>query len=122
MISFTVEVTPIPAPRPRFKIGVKGKAQVYSERSYEDYKKVIAYTARQATGGVIWSKPVRLDITFRRNLSVDNTNFGDCDNLAKGVMDALNKIVYDDDKQVKELFVHKMTDENEGIDVIVFYE
>lgn len=31
----------------------------------------------------------------------------DCDNIAKAILDALNKVAYDDDKQVVELFVRK---------------
>ena len=41
----------------------------------------------------------------------------DCDNLAKTVLDALNGIAYDDDKQVCRLYVEKKYGENPCVKV-----
>ena len=37
----------------------------------------------------------------------DSTIRGDADNICKGILDALNTIAYDDDKQVQKLSVRK---------------
>lgn len=41
----------------------------------------------------------------------------DCDNIAKAVLDALNKIAYDDDKQVVDLTVSKYYAETPRVEV-----
>lgn len=41
----------------------------------------------------------------------------DCDNLAKTILDALNGIAYDDDKQVCRLIVEKVYGENPCVEV-----
>ena len=43
---------------------------------------------------------------MRRNISRP-TKTPDADNVAKAVLDALNKTAFDDDKQIVELIVHK---------------
>ncbi len=41
----------------------------------------------------------------------------DCDNLAKSILDSLNKLAYHDDRQVVELFVKKYYAENAEVRV-----
>ena len=41
----------------------------------------------------------------------------DCDNIAKIILDSLNKIAYDDDKQVAELEVKKFYSSNPRVEV-----
>lgn len=43
----------------------------------------------------------------------------DCDNLAKVILDSLNKVAYDDDKQVCKLLVEKKYGENPHVEVIL---
>lgn len=42
---------------------------------------------------------------------------GDCDNYSKGILDALNGIVYPDDRQIVELSVYKYYSEKEFVKV-----
>ena len=44
----------------------------------------------------------------------------DCDNIAKNINDALNGIVYPDDKQIIRLEVNKYYSENERVEVIIY--
>ena len=57
----------------------------------------------------------------RRGMMIDgeihHTKKIDCDNLAKTVLDALNDIAYDDDKQVCFLQVEKIYSENPCVEV-----
>jgi len=43
----------------------------------------------------------------------------DCDNCAKIVLDALNKIAYHDDRQVVELHVHKYYAERPRVEIMI---
>lgn len=43
----------------------------------------------------------------------------DCDNIAKNINDALNGIVYPDDKQIVSLTVNKIYSDNEFVKVII---
>ena len=49
---------------------------------------------------------VKLDI-YRHCKSVTSRRYGDIDNLAKAVLDALNGVCWQDDSQVAELYVTK---------------
>lgn len=43
----------------------------------------------------------------------------DCDNLAKGILDALNGLAYQDDRQVVDLGVHKYYSDQPRAEVII---
>lgn len=45
------------------------------------------------------------------------TKMPDCDNIAKAILDALNKIAYADDKQVVSLKVEKHYDEDPRVEI-----
>ena len=57
----------------------------------------------------------------RRGLMLQNlihyTKKIDCDNMAKIILDSLNKIAYDDDKQVVRLTVEKLYAEDDRVEV-----
>lgn len=58
-------------------------------------------------------KNVSLDIEVLKDCkSVTSTNYGDVDNLAKAIMDAMNGIVYFDDSQVVSLSIDKCVGDN----------
>lgn len=43
----------------------------------------------------------------------------DCDNIAKNINDALNGVVYPDDKQIVKLVVKKLYSENERVEIFI---
>lgn len=95
MIRFTVPMRPFPKQRPRSAAGKRP----YMDKGYVLQKVEFATLARAAYG-----KPfpfllgkVEVSITFRYK----DTRTADIDNLAGGVMDALNGILWKDDKQVR---------------------
>ena len=47
------------------------------------------------------------------DLQIRPTKKPDCDNIAKSICDALNKVAYKDDSQIVNLIVHKIYGENE---------
>lgn len=94
---FVVDGEPIPKERPRVS---KGKA--YTPDNTKKYKELVQQSASLAMRGKIPSnRLIYLDIEFRRKNEVK----ADVDNLSKAIMDACNGILWQDDKQVRRLFV-----------------
>ena len=99
-----IKTEPLPQPRPRFGRGGK----VYQSEKITAYRNMIGYAAKKAMEG----KPPTLDalkinLRFYRRFKVTSRRFGDADNLAKGVLDALNQIIWADDSQIVSLTAEK---------------
>lgn len=111
--------------RPRFST-VHGYAQTYSapkEVAYENWVKLCYQREAQAKHFKGFEdKPIFMSIIIekavpkstskkRRKMMLDNeipnVSKPDIDNVVKTIMDALNKIAYNDDKQVVEIHVSK---------------
>ena len=121
---FEVEGKPTGKGRPRFK-RVGNFVQTYTPANTAEYEKLVRLRFQNA-GGVITDKPVRIKIvacfappksTRKRDKAEMLANRilperkPDVDNVAKIVLDALNKIAYKDDAQVVELSVKKLYSE-----------
>lgn len=117
---FEVEGKPVGKGRPRFK-RMGNFVQTYTPEATKDYEKLVRLRFQNA-GGVITNKPVKIEITafFSPPKSTRKQQKAemlankilpmkkpDADNIAKIVLDALNKIAYVDDSQVIELVVKK---------------
>ena len=124
MISFSVEGQPVPMARPR-TVRNNGKVRTYNPEKSTNYKtavklKAIAKMKREMLTPT--DKLVELDVSFyfkppkstpkyKLKQITDNAVLypvhKDIDNLVKSVMDAMNKVVYIDDKQVVQLKANK---------------
>jgi len=102
--------------RPRFtgKKKRKGKKTAYENPDDTAYKKAIAKAYRQAANGAKFAGEVSISIYVFRKMpngysgnSEPDIYRPDVDNIAKAVMDALNGVAYDDDKQVTRLTIIK---------------
>ena len=62
---------------------------------------------------------VSIEVVFRRKFKVATRRYGDIDNLMKGVMDALNGIVFVDDAQVIKLTARKIQSEKVGMEICI---
>ena len=114
-IKFTVETTPYPQPRPRVTHG-----HAYEPRRITNYKRMIGLRGRNVMRGrPSFSTPIHVALTVRRNIKVDSHNFGDADNHAKAVLDALNGVCYEDDASIVSLSVRKEKSEHEGVDIFI---
>lgn len=117
---FVVEGKPVGKGRPRFK-RMGNFVQTYTPTATADYEKLVKLRFQNA-GGQITDKPVRVAVvaffsppksTKKRDRIEMLANRilpekkPDCDNIAKIILDALNKIAYIDDSQVIELVVKK---------------
>lgn len=120
MCDFVVEGKPVGKGRPRFK-RMGNFVQTYTPTATADYEKLVRLRFQNA-GGAITDKPVRVEITAffappKSTRKRDRIEMlanrilpekkPDVDNIAKIILDALNKIAYIDDSQVIELVVKK---------------
>lgn len=118
---FVVEGKPTGKGRPRFK-RVGNFVQTYTPANTAEYEKLVKFRFQNA-GGAITDKPVKIEIvalfappksTKKKQKAEMLANLilpmkkPDADNIAKIILDALNKIAYKDDSQVIELSVKKI--------------
>lgn len=127
--------------RPRHRMIVRKDGRVFSQ-TYEDarsrdFKAVLHLMAQEKlteNGGQRLSGAVGLNLSIRievpksfskskRELALNHgifpTRKPDLDNVLKAVMDALNGVLYEDDKQVCSVRVTKYYAEREGLTVSV---
>lgn len=114
MISITIPIDPIPQPRPKFGCG-----RAYQPKRIIDYKKIVQLAARSAMRGKnIFDKCVAIELKFYRKFKPTSRNYGDFDNLAKAICDALNGVVYNDDSQIVRCVIEKRQDkENPRVEI-----
>lgn len=128
MIRFTVPGPPQGKGRPRFT----RSGRVYTPKKTADYETAIALAYKAGSGNFRFDRDstVRVDIdayypipksdskkkqAAKRANRIRPTVKPDADNLGKIVMDALNGLAYDDDKQVTALHVAKYYSETPRI-------
>ena len=120
----TIDGEPIPKGRPRFR--VMGKfVQAYTPAKTKKEEQRIREEIKKQFIRKPFSYPIAVDIDFfftipktyfrsKKKIQelADNyyyhTSRPDCDNLAKLVLDAMNGLVYEDDKQIFGLRIVKM--------------
>ena len=130
-VSFIVHGKPLGKGRPRFtKVGNFIKA--YTPRQTRDYESLIRYEYMFQVGNkkltgeieadIIGIFPVGKSETKKRKQAmlegkIRHTKKIDCDNLAKTILDALNDVAYNDDRQVCKLSVEKIYGEEPRVEV-----
>jgi len=118
-ITFSVPGDPVPQPRARVStVGGFGRAYVPQTHAVHAYRKAVAQAAR-AAGCEPHGGPVNVVIDFvfarpKSHLRKTGLRAGapvlpraDLDNCAKGVLDSLNGVAWDDDSQVSRLVLEK---------------
>ena len=137
MIDFYVMGTPVAMPRPRVVRTPSGKTRTYNSSKSTTYKQMIKIHAKNAMNKAHKSmseQPLKMELTFlfkppksyskKKLLAVTKgelryTKLPDADNLAKTVMDGLNKVLYKDDSQIVELVVKKEYGLEDGLKIKV---
>lgn len=126
IIEFTVRGTPKPQPRAKTRVvqpkGRPAFAHIYTPRVGDEWKRAVARTAGLHAPAAPMDGPVRVELRFylprmkkHERLRVGDDAFlasdrvgGDCDNLAKAVVDVLQaKGYFVDDAQVAAVDVRK---------------
>ena len=116
-MTFTVYGDPVPQGRPRF-----GNGRTYDPPKSRRYKQDVAVAASAAMRGraplqgalacsLRFYMPIPKNVSQKRRQELTGRfttkRTGDIENLAKGVMDAVNGIVWQDDSQVVQLNIEK---------------
>jgi Holliday junction resolvase RusA-like endonuclease len=110
--SFSVDGRPIPCPRPRV---VKGHA--YNPPNYDAWRTECALVAR---GAMLGDEPVDCDVLLFLSVRLEDGRHGDLDNYIKAVNDAIEGVVFVNDKQVKRIAAKMSVNKDApGVDVTV---
>jgi Holliday junction resolvase RusA-like endonuclease len=113
-ITFTVHALPIAQPRAR-ATAINGMARMYEAKkshAIHDFKASVRKAGTDAYKGPPLEGPLAVTMLFlfssktKRERKPKDTK-PDCDNLAKGVLDSLNGLLYRDDSQVMKLAIEK---------------
>jgi Holliday junction resolvase RusA-like endonuclease len=111
-IEFFVDGSPVP--KQSFRARREGKGYIEkSVRAWQDRVRNQAYAAMGGRNPLDSWVEVELDFILPHNRRVD------LDNLSKGVLDALRKVVYQDDTQIVHLHLHKRGGKSAGVYVLV---
>jgi Holliday junction resolvase RusA-like endonuclease len=130
MISFFVPGKPVAQSRPRF--ARRGPHVVaYDAAPSKDYKswvKSCAFEAMQIAGRTIIGRDVPLTLDAVINLErpkskakrfTQPTSKPDCDNVLKGLQDAMESIVYEADQQIVQVSVIKRYSITPGVTITI---
>ena len=116
MISFYLPITPVPKARPRFNIAA---GKVYTPNATRSTENKIALFARCEMNKrklKAYDVPIIAYLVFHGNFAYHTNRHGaDVDNLSKLVLDALNGIVYTDDRLIYALRAEKVYCSKPGI-------
>jgi Holliday junction resolvase RusA-like endonuclease len=113
-ITFTVPALPVAQPRAR-ATAINGMARMYEAKkshAIHDFKASVRKAGTDAYKGPPLLCPLAVTMLFlfssktKRERKPKDTK-PDCDNLAKGVLDSLNGLLYRDDSQVVKLTIEK---------------
>lgn len=79
------------------------RGRSFQTAAVREWQNAVGWAARQQLGNVILNGDLRVKIQFFLKWDV-----ADLDNLAKGVLDGMQGVVYKNDKQIKDLHLVKM--------------
>lgn len=108
--------------RPRTKQSFNyGKRGGWTDREITEWQEAIGWEAKARFTGDPWEGEVHMTVFFY----LPDNRKRDLDNLLKPLLDALNGIVYLDDKQVTSIFMRKKIvadDSDTGVSVVAMEE
>ena len=113
--TFKIPISPKPKQRPRFANG-----HAYTPRETANYEADIAYWV-ESHGGKKVTGPIWVDLGFyykmpkRMKTPQPHTGRPDLDNLVKGVLDACQGVLWDNDSEIYCICADKKYAEDNGI-------
>lgn len=110
----------IPVRKPDYYVNVLGRAVpkkrprvtrkgTFMPQDYVNYKSWVSLCASRVV-----KKPTKKRVAISIHFQFEDRRWGDIDNLAGSILDAFNKVVYNDDRQVVALQASKSIDKIEG--------
>lgn len=107
-MNFVIAIDAIPQSRPRF---FRGRA--YDMPQCKQFKQNFSAQIQEKIGeSELLECELKVEVKIYRPKSkfkkgVSSRRFGDVDNLAKGILDACNGVLWKDDSQIVELHIEK---------------
>ena len=131
-IRVTVPGDPVGKGRPRFD----KHGHAYTPDKTRDYEKTIALLYKASAKGYKFPRHVPVDVRIRAYFTIPASDSNrqrtrklsgiirpcktpDTDNIAKAVLDSINKIAYEDDAQVVDIQVRKFYSDNPRVEILV---
>ena len=105
-LRFTVPGPPIPKARPR----LARNGHTYTPGSTRAFEATVRAYAYQALGKASLTWGMLGDFAVELTFYLPDKRRKDLDNLAKGVADSLNGVIWQDDSQITDLSIHKRFD------------
>ena len=99
-------------------ISKQGKVLRFPNKQAKDFKKAIQDTFKQAYPAHV---PIGGDVEVVISLGFKTPQTHDVDNYAKVPLDAMNGVVYQDDKQITQLTLKKYRAEKNCIEIEINY-
>ena len=133
MIQFTIMTEPVAQGRPRATT-INGQVRMYDPKKSRDFKRYVSAVAAKFAPASLLEGPLQLEVKVykpslksfskKKALAAEKgllrpTTKPDVDNYVKGVKDALNKVIWNDDSQVVDLKVSKWYSEKPRVEVII---
>jgi Holliday junction resolvase RusA-like endonuclease len=133
MIEFTVYGEPVAQGRPRASTR-GGFVKMYDPQKSKDFKQYVKLVASEYKPDQLLSGPLELNVkvfkptlkSFSKKKKIEAEqgilrpiSKPDVDNYVKGIKDALNKVIWNDDSQIVDLHVSKFYSETPRIEVAV---
>lgn len=104
-LEIRAEITPVPLGRTHINTFNKGR---FLNRQSQQFKRDLGFIASAVMQGrKLFAGALRAKIDLFKNVNPQSRKYGDADNHAKAILDALNGIIFEDDSQVVELQVVK---------------
>ncbi|HLR91941.1 MAG TPA: RusA family crossover junction endodeoxyribonuclease [Atopostipes sp.] len=132
MVEFTIPGEPVAQGRPRAGKTRYGKTIMYDPQNSRDYKQFVGLVARQHAPKTKLEGALSVRMKIYRQIPKSTTKKNralflagikrpvvkpDIDNFTKGVLDALNHIIYTDDSQVVDLNASKYYSDNPRVEL-----
>ena len=131
-ISITVPGEPVGKGRPRFD----KNGHAYTPQKTRDYETAVALLYKSAAKGYRFPRHVPVDVRIRAYFAIPASDSNrqrmrkltgvvrpcktpDTDNIAKAILDSINKIAYEDDAQVVDVQVRKFYSDRPRVVVTV---
>ena len=121
-ITFIVNGSPIGKQRARTYTTKRGMVRTVTPEKTRDYESMVAWAYKMQCPNVYFVGELEVIINAfyaipeswsekrkqqARDGDIRPQVTPDCDNIAKSVLDSLNKVAYDDDKSILDLHIHK---------------
>lgn len=121
MIKLSIPIDAIPQARPR----VYSKRVAVDPPQSKQFKQQLAYMIKSLRkDSALLTGELKVELHIFRSAGVfkkgvTSARYGDVDNLAKGILDACNGVIWIDDKQISSLYVTKNLADTPRIDISI---